>query len=115
MTRLFSGTEWDLPPRCEQCGELEEACTCPPALSAQTPAPAQTQTARITVEKRKGGKQVTVVHGLAAAANDLPALLTQLKGHCGAGGTVRGDQIEIQGDHSQRIKNRLTEIGYRIS
>ena len=57
---------------------------------------------------------MTVVRGLAASENDLPALLTQLKNHCGAGGTVKEDQIEIQGDHLQRIQQVLGEIGYRV-
>ncbi len=57
---------------------------------------------------------MTVVRGLAAAENDLPALLTQLKNHCGAGGTINDEQIEIQGDHLNRIRQALTEIGYRV-
>ncbi|MGI9428102.1 MAG: translation initiation factor [Bythopirellula sp.] len=117
MTRLFAGTEWDRPPRCERCGALEQTCECPPAQPAQ-PAQGQTapqtQTAKIVVEKRKRGKQVSVVRGLAAHDNDLPALLTQLKTHCGAGGTLKDDQIEIQGDHRQRMEKLLAQIGYRI-
>ena len=114
MTRLFAGTEWDRPPRCEQCGELEQACECPPDQPAKRHSPPHTQTAKIFVEKRKRGKQVSVVRGLSAAASDLPQLLTQLKNECGAGGTLKDDQIEIQGDHLQRIKKLLEAIGYRI-
>jgi translation initiation factor 1 len=114
MTRLFAGTEWDKPPRCERCGELEETCACPPTPPAKLLAPPATQTAKIVVEKRKRGKQVSVVHGLCAEKNDLPALLTQLKSHCGAGGTLKDDLIEIQGDHRQRMEKMLAEIGYRI-
>ncbi len=111
MTRLFAGTEWDKPPSCERCGELEAACRCAPNAKAQ--AAPETQTARIALEKRKRGKVVTVVRGLRAEDNDLPALLTQLKTECGAGGTVKDDTIEIQGEHLARIRQRLLAIGYQ--
>jgi translation initiation factor 1 len=68
----------------------------------------------VQVEKRAKGKLVTVVRGLAAEDNDLPALLTQLKSACGAGGTVKDDTIEVQGDHRIRINDLLAQIGYRV-
>ncbi len=114
MTRLFAGTEWDQPPRCERCGELESECECPEVVPAKTQASPGSQTAKVAVEKRKRGKVVTVVRGLSADANNLPALLTQLKTYCGAGGTVKGDLIEVQGDHAARVTQLLAEIGYRI-
>ena len=115
MTRLFAGTEWDQPPQCERCGKLEVECRCPPAPEPPKQlTPPDQQTARLAVEKRKRGKVVTVIRGLAAADNDMPALLTQLKTQCGAGGTVRDDQIEIQGDHLGQIRESLAAIGYRV-
>ena len=113
MAGLFADTEWELPPsRCEICGELEAECVCPPP--PQTYAAPQTQTARLAIEKRKRGKQMTVVRGLAAAENDLPALLTRLKTHCGAGGAVKDDLIEIQGNHLNRIRDALAAMGYQV-
>jgi len=76
--------------------------------------PAEKQTAALRIEKRKNGKVVTLVTGLKAAQNDFPALLTQLKNGCGAGGTISGDQLEIQGAHLERIEKLLREIGYRV-
>jgi translation initiation factor 1 len=112
--RLFAGTEWDQPPTCERCEKLEVDCDCPPTRAAKTLATPASQTVRVAVEKRKRGKLMTVVHGLPAAENDLPGLLTQLKNLCGAGGTVKEDQIEIQGDHQERVRQKLAEIGYRV-
>jgi translation initiation factor 1 len=66
------------------------------------------------VEKRKKGKVVTMVRGLSGEGNDLPALLTQLKTACGAGGTLKQDELEIQGRHCDRIRQVLAKIGYRI-
>ncbi len=76
--------------------------------------PPEKQTASIAVEKRKKGKMVTVVRGLAAADNDLPALLTELKNTCGAGGAVKDDTVEVQGSHVERVTVVLTKIGYRV-
>ena len=114
VMRLFEGTEFYQPPRCEKCGELEDECTCPPLEAQQVP-PAK-QTAQIRIEKRKKGKVVTVVRGLAEGnpGRHLAELLTKLKNACGAGGTIQDETIEIQGDHQLRIENLLKEIGYRV-
>ncbi len=109
--RLFEGTKWDRPPRCEVCGELEEECTCPPPVAPKIPP--EKQTAQLAIEKRKRGKIVTVVRGLPAEGNDLPALLAELKTACGAGGTIKDDALEIQGKHLDRIREHLTQLGYR--
>jgi translation initiation factor 1 len=106
--RLFEGTPFDRPPRCDRCGELETDCRCPPPLL-----PPSSQTAKLSIEKRKKGKVVTVIRGLPAEGNDLPALLTRLKSQCGAGGALDGDALEIQGDQLDRIRALLTGLGYR--
>lgn len=111
--RLFEGTQFDIPPRCERCEKLESECQCPP-LPDPPPArvPPSKQTAKIQKEKRKKGKVVTVIRGL--DEHDLPDLLVKLKNACGAGGTIKEVTIEIQGDHDERIAKLLTEIGYRV-
>ena len=110
--RLFEGTEWDRPPRCERCGELESDCQCPPP-SPERVAPGK-QTARLSMERRRKGKMVTVIRGLPAKDNDLPQLCTQLKNTCGAGGTVDGDEIEIQGEQLDRVREALLRLGYKV-
>ena len=110
--RLFEGTEWDRPPTCEKCGELEENCRCPPPPKVY--AAPEKQTARLAIEKRNKGKQVTVVRGLSADESDLPELLSRLKATCGAGGAVKDDLLEIQGNHLDRVRDLLAEIGYRV-
>ncbi len=114
--RLFEGTPFDIPPKCDRCGELESDCDCVPeedAIAEQLD-PA-TQTAKLSVEKRKKGKVVTVVCGLARAGNNLDELLTQLKNACGAGGTLKDETIEIQGKHVDRIRETLVRIGYKVN
>lgn len=111
---LFAGTQWDRPPTCERCGKLESDCACPPVTAPRPTIPPGKQTARVSVEKRKKGKLVTVVRGLSAEANDLPALLVKLKNACGAGGTIDDSALEIQGDHRDRLQKLLGDIGYKV-
>ncbi|MFO0904886.1 MAG: translation initiation factor [Pirellulales bacterium] len=114
--RLFEGTPWDRPPKCERCGLLESECKCPPLPDPPAARkPPEKQRARVQVEKRARGKLVTVVRGLAAVDNDLPELLTHLKNACGAGGTVKDDELEIQGDHRDRVLGLLGKRGYKTS
>ena len=121
MTRLFAGTAFDIPPRCDHCDELVQQCRCTESekqnrarLAAMIP-PSR-QRAKITTAKRKGGRVVTVVTGLRADQNDFAELTTRLKTACGSGGTAKpkADTIEVQGDHVQTVRDTLAEIGYRV-
>jgi translation initiation factor 1 len=60
----------------------------------------------------RGGKGVTVITGLPLTAERLEELAGTLKRCCGAGGAVRGDRIEIQGDHRDRLVTELGKLGY---
>lgn len=114
---LLAGTKWDRPPHCERCDRPESECQCPPLPAPITPSnliPPQQQTARLATEKRKKGKVVTVVRGLSAAGNDLPGLLSRLKTTIGAGGTIEGEELEIQGEHLERVRQFLTKLGYKV-
>ena len=110
--RLFEGTEFDIPPRCERCNELEEDCRCEPLPEPKLPP--HEQTASVRSEKRKGGKVVTVVVGLQANDCDLSELTTILKNHCGAGGTVKDETIEIQGEQATKVRDKLAVLGYNL-
>jgi translation initiation factor 1 len=112
--RLFAGTPYDRPPTCERCGKLETECRCAPLPKPKQLTGPEKQTARLSVEKRNRGKTVTVIRGLVARDNDLPELLARLKDRCGAGGSIDGDTLEIQGNHLDRLRTLLSEIGYRI-
>jgi len=113
MTRLFAGTPFDRPPVCDRCGQLEATCKCPPVSPPQVLTPPEKQTVRLAIEKRNKGKVVTVLRGLSATGNDLPALHARLKNHCGAGGSLDGDTLEIQGNHLDRLLELLSDIGYK--
>ena len=114
MARLFEGTKFDIPPTCDRCGKLEKDCQCAEPVVEKILLDPAKQVARISVEKRKKGKVVTLVSGLVAEGNDLPAICTKLKNTCGAGGTVDGDTIEIQGQHAQSVSEVLAAQGYGV-
>ena len=57
---------------------------------------------------------MTVVWGLDPQSNDLRGLLSDLQSACGSGGSVQEGQIELQGDHLDRVKQQLTKIGYKV-
>jgi len=85
-----------------------------PAAPQPASPPPREQTARIWRERKgRGGKTVTVVSGLQLTGPELAALAKQLKALCGSGGTVKEGDIEIQGDHRQRIAAELKKLGYQ--
>lgn len=69
---------------------------------------------RVMREKNgRGGKVVTVVRGLPLADEALAALLKELKGRLGGGGTVKEGELELQGDHRDRLVALLNERGFK--
>ena len=115
MSHLLAGTVFDRTPHCERCDLPEDKCRCPPP-EPEAPsylAPGK-QTAKLSVEKRRRGKTVTVIRGLSPTDNDLPILLKRLKCHCGAGGSLQDGSMEIQGKHIDRLRTELKRIGYRV-
>lgn len=115
MGRLFAGTPWDRPPRCERCGLLESECACPPEPAPKPErVPPEKQTARVRLEKRPKGKVVTKVEGLDPDGNDLADLAARLKARCGSGGTVKDGVVEIQGSHRDSVKAELLGLRYKV-
>lgn len=62
----------------------------------------------LTFERRAKGKGVTV---LRRVTGDLQHLMNELKKRCGAGGAIREDAIELQGDHRKAIEFYLRGQG----
>lgn len=60
----------------------------------------------------RGGKTVTVVRGLAGV--DLASVASDLKRHCGTGGSAKGGAVELQGDHRTKVAARLEAQGHRV-
>ena len=62
----------------------------------------------------RGGKTVTVVtHFVGIGLPEKEKLAKQMQKACGAGGTVKDGQIEIQGDKRAEVARILVEAGFR--
>lgn len=75
--------------------------------------PAQQQLKVEASRKGRKGKTVTVVSGFQSSAATLEALVKQLKNQCGAGGALKDNTIEVQGDHREKVQQVLIGLGYK--
>ena len=82
----------------------------------RTSLPAAQQTIKLMRDKKgRKGKMVTVASGFALTQDDLKELAKTLKTYCGSGGTVRdGGIIEVQGDHREKIGDKLAALGFKV-
>jgi translation initiation factor 1 len=96
-------------------GELCPRCGRRPCVCHSIDLPARGQTAYVQRDrKRRKGKTVTVISGLQHTPATFKQLLTTLKETCGAGGTLKDGELEIQGDQRERVAARLQELGYKV-
>ena len=68
---------------------------------------------RLRLERRASDRVVTSVSGLPGTAAEISALARALKSACGAGGTVKGGVLVLQGDHRDAVEAFLAARGLR--
>src|SRR5438552_7895623 len=117
--RLVYSTDGGRVSNCPRCGLPYKQCRCDQPSTRSEGEGQSTRKSDGVVRimrdrKHRGGKTVTVISGVAASQNEMAALAQQLKKLCGSGGTVKEGEIEIQGDHCDKIQDRLTELGYKV-
>jgi translation initiation factor 1 len=88
------------------CGLPKELCMCEEIAREQ-------QKVRISTDRRRYGKTVTVIEGIDANDIDIDDLARTLKNKCAAGGTAKDGRIELQGEHRKKVKNALEEMGFK--
>jgi translation initiation factor 1 len=96
---------------CPVCGLQPGGCRCRPPEAI----PAGDGTVRLEWQsKGRKGAGVTLIRGLALGAGELAQLAGELKKKCGAGGTVKGGVIEIQGDRRRQLAAELAGRGFKV-
>lgn len=89
---------------CPKCGLPEQACVCEQIVKSS-------QKIKVTTEKKRYGKIVTVVTGFGSGIN-MKQITKDLKNRLACGGTYKEDMIELQGDHRKKIKEMLVKLGF---
>ncbi|MBI4145371.1 translation initiation factor [Candidatus Woesearchaeota archaeon] len=90
---------------CDTCGLPKDLCVCESIAK-------ESQTIEVRLEQKKFRKNYTVVAGIDQKDIDIKELGSKLKAKLACGGTVKGGNIELQGDHRNRAKEILVELGF---
>lgn len=90
---------------CSKCGLPQELCVCETIAK-------ENQIIEVKIEKKKFGKQYTIVTGLDPKEIDMDLLMKKLKSKFACGGTVKEGRIELQGNHKQKARQALVESGF---
>ena len=72
------------------------------------------QRIRLHLDRKVGGKIVTVIKGLQESKDTTILLARELKRACGVGGSIKGSDILIQGNQRTKIQSLLGEKGYDV-
>lgn len=73
------------------------------------------QAVRVSVDKRRYGKNVTVIEGIDPKTENIWDIAKELKKKVASGGTVKDNRtIELQGDHRDNVKRYLEEMGFKV-
>ncbi len=68
---------------------------------------------RLHLERKKGGKILTIIKGFHKQEDELKLLAKDLKKKCATGGSVKNNEIVIQGNKRDHIKAILEKKGYK--
>ena len=90
---------------CSTCGLPKDLCVCETIAE-------EMQSIKVKVIKKKFGKVYTVIEGVDPKQIDIKDLTKKLKSTFACGGTYKDGKIELQGDHSNQVRNVLVTMGF---
>jgi translation initiation factor 1 len=64
--------------------------------------------------KGRAGKPVTIVKGFKGTKDQFKELAKELKNKCGVGGSIKNEEIIIQGKYRDKITSILTQQGHKV-
>ena len=71
------------------------------------------QKIRLHLDRKKGGKTITVIKGFKIVDDQIKALVKKIKIKCASGGSIKNNEIIIQGNKRDIIKAILEKEGYK--
>lgn len=80
-----------------------QACVCEEIAKTE-------QRIQIRTEKKRFGKLSTIISGFQGI--DLKTVAKGLKQELACGGTIKNNEIELQGDHLKNVKKALIKLGF---
>ena len=93
--------------------EIDPLTGLPKELLAMEEIVREQQSVTVRTEKRRYGKLVTIIEGVGKGV-DINDLAKQLKTKCATGGTAKGGAIELQGVHTKKVKEVLSDMGFPV-
>ena len=90
---------------CPKCGLVNELCVCETIAK-------ENQKIKVYLVRKKFKKVYTIIEGLDEKEIDFKDLTKKLKSEFACGGTSKEGKIELQGDHKNRVKGCLVNIGF---
>ena len=82
----------------------KQACVCEQIVKSS-------QRIHVTTTKKRYGKVVTQIFGFEREI-DIKKIAKALKNELACGGTYKDNIIELQGDHKEKVKPLLVELGF---
>ncbi|MDD5651569.1 MAG: translation initiation factor [Candidatus Nanoarchaeia archaeon] len=90
---------------CEKCGLPKDICACDVIAKEK-------QTITIKHVERSFGKIMTLIEGIDTKGVDMKDLTKKLKQKFACGGTFKDGRIELQGKHTNKVKEELIKLGF---
>lgn len=90
---------------CPSCGLPKELCVCETIAKEE-------QKIKVRLVKRRFGKVITLIEGIDEKNIDMREVARKLKEKFACGGTIKNGFIELQGDHTNKVKKELIALGF---
>lgn len=91
----------------------------PEAVAEESPVAVEPRAAvkdklQVVMERKgRGGKTATIIAGFTCSDAEVAEIARELKSRLGAGGSVRGGEILIQGDRRAEVVTLLRQKGFK--